>query len=202
MFNKELKNEALNKLEQEKKNLASQISITTNKLEALREKKIEAINNIDDFYYNVNLLKDKPKHIEEDIYRVNFILKNFEYQREDKHFELECIHFTFDNIGGINGMFTDMMSSKANKEIAERTAREIESLKSSIHQLKKIGSNIEVNYRELNYKLSTFLFIMRYKINFTGKSHWSELSENEMNYIGTAINLASTIAKMLNEKIV
>ena len=202
MFNKELKNEALNKLKQEKKNLDSQISITTNKLDALREKKIEAINNIDDFFNNVNLLKDKPKHIEEDIYIVNFILKNFEYQREDKHLELESIHFTFDNIGGINGMFIDMISSKANKEIAERAAKEIESLRSLIHQLKKLGSNIEFNYRELNYKLSTFLFIMRYKINFTGKSHWSELSEDEMKYIGTAINLATTIAKLLNKKVV
>lgn len=43
---------------------------------------------------------------------------------------------------------------------------------------------------------------MRYKINFTGKGHWSELSEDEMNYIGTATNLASTIAKMLNKKVV
>lgn len=202
MFNKELKNEALNKLEQEKKNLASQISITTNKLESLHEKKIEAINNIDDFFYNVNLLKDKPKYIEENIYQVNFILKNFEYQREDKHYDFENIHFTFDNIGGISGMFIDMMSSKTNKEIAERAAKEIESLKSSIHQLKKIASNIEFNYRELNYKLNTFLFIMRYKINFTGKGHWSELSEDEMKYIGTAINLATTIAKMLNKKVV
>ena len=73
-------------------------------------------------------------------------------------------------------------------------------MKNEIQELKKITSNIDFSFKELDGQLSTFLDIVKYKINLKGKSHWSELSDEEINYIGSAVNLAFAIANMLMKK--
>ena len=165
MFNRKLRSEALNRLEQEKKIFVLQVSTTRNKEQSLYKKKLEVIENMN---YDLESLLSLP---------------------------------LFD-IGGFTGIFTEMMSSNINREVAESAFKEIERLKSEIQELKKIDSNIDFNYEELSNQFSIFLEIVTYKLNLTGKSHWSELSVSEMEYIGTAINLASTIVKLLNKEVV
>lgn len=203
MFNRKLRSEALNRLEQEKKIFVLQVSTTRNKEQSLYKKKLEVIENLNDFIGKINLLKDKPKSIEENLYQVNFILKNSNFQQENMNYNLESLlSLPLFDIGGFTGIFTEMMSSNINREVAESAFKEIERLKSEIQELKKIDSNIDFNYEELSNQFSIFLEIVTYKLNLTGKSHWSELSVSEMEYIGTAINLASTIVKLLNKEVV
>lgn len=201
MFNRELKTEALKRLEQEKKNFDSQLSMTTHRIEAFYEKKLEALNSINDFDLDIDSLKDKPLNIEEKLYRINFVLKNSNYKKERLDLDsFNCENISFDDIGGFAGIFTGIISSKLNKEISECETRKIEYLKNEIQELKKITSNIDFSFKELDCQLSTFLDIVKYKINLKGKSHWSELSDEEINYIGSAVNLAFAIANMLMKK--
>ena len=89
MFNRKLRSEALNRLEQEKKIFVLQVSTTRNKEQSLYKKKLEVIEDLNDFIGKINLLKDKPKSIEENLYQVNFILKNSNFQQENMNYDLE-----------------------------------------------------------------------------------------------------------------
>lgn len=201
MFNRELKTEALKRLEQEKKNYDLQLSMTTHRIEAFHEKKLKALNSINDFNLDIDSLKDKPENIEEKLYQINFVLKNSYYKKERLDFDsFNFENISFDDIGGFAGILTGIMSSNLNKEISEYAARKIEYLKNEIQELKKITTNIDFSYKELDCQLSTFLDIVKYKINLKGKNHWSELSDEEMNYIGSAVNLAFVIVEMLMKK--
>lgn len=139
MFNRKLRSEALNRLEQEKKIFVLQVSTTRNKEQSLYKKKLEVIENLNDFIGKINLLKDKPKSIEENLYQVNFILKNSNFQQENMNYDLESLlSLPLFDIGGFTGIFTEMMSSNINREVAESAFKEIERLKSEIQELKKI----------------------------------------------------------------
>ena len=61
MFNRKLRSEALNRLEQEKKIFVLQVSTTRNKEQSLYKKKLEVIENLNDFIGKINLANCKMK---------------------------------------------------------------------------------------------------------------------------------------------
>ncbi|MDE8715130.1 hypothetical protein PZH35_12700, partial [Veillonella atypica] len=85
------------------------MSTTRNKEQSLYKKKLEVIDNLNDFIGKINLLKDKPKSIEENLYQVNFILKNSNFQQENMNYDLESLlSLPLLDIGGFTGIFTEM----------------------------------------------------------------------------------------------
>lgn len=104
-------------------------------------------------------------------------------------------------VGGAALAIGGFMTNSKNKEIAKKATEQIHILKEESQKLKSLTSKVNFDRIELSKQYTTFSSVIN-AIKLKGVSHWSELSEDEMNYIGTAINLASTIAKLLNKKVV
>ena len=104
-------------------------------------------------------------------------------------------------VGGAALAIGGFMANSKNKEIAKKATEQIHILKEESQKLKSLTSKVNFDRIELSKQYTTFSSVIN-AIKLKGVSHWSELSEDEMNYIGTAINLASTIAKLLNKKVV
>lgn len=104
-------------------------------------------------------------------------------------------------VGGAALAIGGLMANSKNKEIARKATEQIHILKEESQKLKSLTSKVNFDRIELSKQYTTFSSVIN-AIKLKRVSHWSELSEDEMNYIGTAINLASTIAKLLNKKVV
>lgn len=104
-------------------------------------------------------------------------------------------------VGGAALAISGFMANSKNKEIARKATEQIEKLKEETKKIKELTTKVNFERIELGKNYSTFSAIVD-RLKLRGIKHWSELSEDEMNYIGTATNLASTIAKMLNKKVV
>lgn len=104
-------------------------------------------------------------------------------------------------VGGAALAIGGFMANSKNKEIAKKATEQIHILKEESQKLKSLTSKVNFDRIELSKQYTTFSSVIN-AIKLKGVSYWSELSEDEMNYIGTAINLASTIAKLLNKKVV
>ena len=94
------------------------------------------------------------------------------------------------------------MANSKNKEIARKAEEQTTKLISAELELKLMESKVRFNNNELDRQHKAFLNIIKNKINFTGKTHWREFSNEEIEYIGSALNIARTMAVMLNKKIV
>ena len=104
-------------------------------------------------------------------------------------------------VGGAALAISGFMANSKNKEIARKATEQIEKLKEETKKIKELTTKVNFERIELGKNYSTFSAIVD-RLKLRGIKHWSELSEDEMKYIGTAINLATTIAKMLNKKVV
>ena len=104
-------------------------------------------------------------------------------------------------VGGAALAISGFMANSKNKEIARKATEQIEKLKEETKKIKELTTKVNFERIELGKNYSTFSAIVD-RLKLRGIKHWSELSEDEMKYIGTVINLATTIAKMLNKKVV
>ena len=93
-------------------------------------------------------------------------------------------------VGGTALAIGGFMANSKNKEIARKATEQIHILKEESQKLKSLTSKVNFDRIELSKQYTTFSSVIN-AIKLKGVSHWSELSEDEMNYIGTAINLAS-----------
>ena len=104
-------------------------------------------------------------------------------------------------IGGTALAIGGFMANSKNKEIARKATKQIEVLKKEKLKLKELTTKVDFNCIELAKQDSIFSSVVN-RIKLNELIHWSELSDDVMKNIGTSINLAHTIAEMLNKKVV
>ena len=103
-------------------------------------------------------------------------------------------------IGGAALAIGGFMANSKNKEIARKATEQIEKLKEEKNKLKELTTKFELHCKELEKQEGVFSYIVD-NFNLGKRSHWTELTESEMKDIGSAANIASVMAKMLNEKV-
>ena len=103
-------------------------------------------------------------------------------------------------IGGTALAIGGFMANSKNKEIARKATEQIEKLKEEKNKLKELTTKVELHCKELEKQEGVFSYIID-NFDLGKKSHWTELTESEMKDVGSAANIASVMAKMLNKKV-
>ena len=103
-------------------------------------------------------------------------------------------------VGGTALAIGGFMANSKNKEIARKATEQIEKLKEEKNKLKELTTTVELHCKELEKQEGVFSYIVD-NFDLGKKSHWTELTESEMKDIGSAANIASVMAKMLNKKV-